>query len=253
MHTREVAGIEKNTSSTPVSDIGPPADPVGESLRHRHAHLARRLGRASAYRSGVATFAAVDSDQDPRRWDDLAQLVGPGELADMFSSTAEPPADWEPVFHLDGFQMIYDEDEPRGHTSVDVVELGSKDLPAMLHLVALTRPGPFFSQTPEMGTYIGIRENGALVAMAGERLRPPGWTEISAVCTAPGAQGRGYASQLVTALVTSIMARGDRPFLHVIKSNTAAVSLYERLGFRVREQVTFRGFRIPPAPHTQEQ
>jgi predicted GNAT family acetyltransferase len=104
-----------------------------------------------------------------------------------------------------------------------------------------------------MGTYMGIRENGALVAMAGERLRPPGWTEISAVCTAPGAQGRGYASQLVTALVTSIMARGDRPFLHVIKSNTAAVSLYERLGFRIREQVTFRGFRIPPAPHTQEQ
>lgn len=171
----------------------------------------------------------------------------------MFSSTAEPPTDWEPVFDLDGFQMIYDKDEPRGQTDVDVVELGSAEVPDMLHLVALTRPGPFFSQTPDMGTYIGIRENGALVAMAGERLRPPGWTEISAVCTAPGARGRGYASQLVTALVTRIMARGDRPFLHVIKSNTAAVSLYERLGFRIREQVTFRGFRIPPEPHTEEQ
>ena len=234
-----------------MSNIGPLADPVGESLRDRHTHLARRFGRAGAYLSGVATFAAVDNDLDPRRWDDLARLLGPGELADMFSSTAEPPADWEPVFVLDGFQMIYTEDEPRRQTDVDVVELGSKDVPDMLDLVALTRPGPFFPRTPDMGTYLGIRKNGALVAMAGERLRPPGWTEISAVCTAPRAQGRGYASRLVTALVTSIIDRGDRPFLHVIKSNTAAISLYERLGFRIREEVTFRGFRIPNAPRTQ--
>ena len=81
--------------------------------------------------------------------------------------------------------------------------------------------------------------------MAGERLRPPGWTELSAVCTAPEARGRGHAARLVRALVARVLARDERPFLHVAEANTAATGLYERLGFEVREPVTFRGFRVP--------
>lgn len=132
-------------------------------------------------------------------------------------------------------------------SSVDagVVELGADSVPEMLDLVARTRPGPFWSRTRELGTYLGVRENGALVAMAGERLRPPGWTEISAVCTAPEARGRGYAARLVTALVARVLTRGERPFLHVAEANTGAIALYERLGFRLRKPVTFRGFRTP--------
>jgi predicted GNAT family acetyltransferase len=118
-------------------------------------------------------------------------------------------------------------------------------VPEILDLVARTRPGPFWPRTHELGTYLGIRDNGRLVAMAGERLRPPGWTEISAVCTAAEARGRGCAARLVGALVERILARGDHPFLHVAESNTGAIALYERIGFETRKQVTFRGFRTP--------
>ena len=217
-------------------------DPVGESLRGHHAHLARRLGRAAAYLPDVSTFCTVSADPDGAEWDDLARLLGRGELADMFSNPASPPPDWEPVFDLGGLQMVW---AGSSETDAGVVELGADDVPEMLDLVARAKPGPFWPRTRELGAYVGIRENGALVAMAGERLRPPGWTEISTVCTAPEARGRGHAARLIRTLAARIEARDDRPFLHVIESNTGAIALYERLGFTMRRHVTFRGFRIP--------
>ncbi|MFD7701966.1 GNAT family N-acetyltransferase [Streptomyces caelestis] len=224
-------------------------DPVGESLRGHHAHLARRLGAAAAYPSPVATFSAVSAAADAAGWDDLARLLGRGELADMFGCPALPPPEWEPVFALDGRQMIWPRGDRTGppHAEPDsgVVELGSADVSEMLDLVGRTRPGPFRARTHELGAYLGIREGGVLVAMAGERLRPPGWTEISAVCTAPEARGRGHAARLVRVLVARVLARRERPFLHVAESNADAIALYERIGFRTRGRVTFRGFRTP--------
>jgi predicted GNAT family acetyltransferase len=123
-------------------------------------------------------------------------------------------------------------------------------VPEVLDLVARTEPGPFRKRTVELGRYLGIRRDGVLVAMAGERLRVPGWTEISAVCTDPAHRGQGLAARLVRALAHGIRARGERPFLAAAAENVGAVRLYEALGFTVRREVTFAVVHTPPAGGT---
>lgn len=221
-------------------------DSVGESLRGHHAHHARQVGRALGYDPEVATFVALPVQPRHGDWDDLARLLGPGGFADMFSSPALPPPSWAPVFTMPGLQMVghmtaWDDHEP----DLAVVQLGRRDVGDMLELARRTRPGPFWPRTVEMGTYLGIRELGRLIAMAGERLHPPGWTEISAVCSSPDVRGRGLATQVVRHLAARITDRGEQPFLHVGTDNAAAIALYRRLGFQVRRPVTFRGFRVP--------
>jgi predicted GNAT family acetyltransferase len=123
----------------------------------------------------------------------------------------------------------------------------------MLQLVERTQPGPFLPRTIEMGTYLGVRHQGRLVAMAGERLRPPGWTEISAVCTDPVVRNQGIGSRLVRAVAADLRERGDRPFLHAAATNTSAIRLYLSLGFVLRRTVTFtilrRLERADPSSH----
>ncbi|WP_434587360.1 GNAT family N-acetyltransferase [Streptomyces sp. A5-4] len=231
------------------SDVDVLENPVAQSLLGHHAHLARRLGQAVTYLPDVATFCAVPAEPDAVDWSELARLLGPGGFADMFSSPALPPPDWEPVFELEGRLMLWPGKdrlgEPLPGADVSIVELGPNNVPEMLDLVTRAEPGPFWPRTCELGTYLGIRARGRLVAMAGERLRPPGWTEISAVCTAPEARGQGHAGRLVRALVERILSRGEQPFLYVAEANSGAIALYERLGFESRKPVTFRGFRTP--------
>lgn len=124
-----------------------------------------------------------------------------------------------------------------------VEQLSIADADEMLALTQLTKPGPFGKRTSELGAYLGIRDRGRLVAMAGERLRVPGFTEVSAVCTHPEFQGRGYARLLISAVIRRITERGDTPFLHVAQVNTRAIRVYEDLGFKTRILQTAVGLR----------
>ena len=124
------------------------------------------------------------------------------------------------------------------HAVPEAIALGAADVPEMLELVAETEPGPFLPRTIELGDYLGIRRGGALIAMAGERFRLDGWTEISAVCTDPAQRGQGLASRLVGALIAAIQDRSERVFLHVLATNTGAIRLYQELGFQIRQTAT---------------
>ncbi len=162
----------------------------------------------------------------------------PGEVVGLFNSA--PIAgnrSLEVIVHKTVEQMVYEEHEmpppAAGH-----VNLRLADVPDMMQLVELTKPGPFAARTIALGCYIGIRAGGQLVAMAGERMRFPGFTEISAVCTHPDYRHRGYSSALVRALTRSILDRGETPFLHIYSDNSAAGSLYEHLGFSHRRTLT---------------
>ncbi|MFC1419405.1 GNAT family N-acetyltransferase [Streptacidiphilus cavernicola] len=209
------------------------------------ARFAERRGRVLRYPVDMSPFAGVPSAPDSADWADAAALVGPGGLLVLAGYAAPPPEHWEQVFRIPGVQLTGE--ALRAEADPEAVPLTAADVPEMLDLVARTRPGPFLPRTVEMGAYLGIRRDGALVAMAGERMRPPGWTEISAVCTDPAFRGQGLAARLVRAVAVGIRARGDVPFLHAALENADAIRLYEALGFRVRRKLCFLGTTVPGA------
>jgi ribosomal protein S18 acetylase RimI-like enzyme len=211
-------------------------DAVRASLGGHHARFAQRHGRAVRYHRDVAPFIALDDAADPAAWDDVVELLEPGEQLALAGGSQWPDT-WRTVLSLEGVQMIGTGVEPL--VEPEAVTLGPADVPEMLELVARTEPGPFRPRTVELGTYLGVRRNGELIAMAGERMHPPGWTEISAVCTAPEYRGQGLAGRLVRAVSAGILARGETPFLHALASNENAVGLYRRLGFEQRRSIVF--------------
>ena len=155
-----------------------------------------------------------------------------------------PPDGWRATMIGEGVQLV-DAGVAGAEPGEEVVRLGPADVPEMLDLTARTKPGPFLPRTYELGVYLGIRRGGALVAMAGERLRPPGWTEISAVCTDDAWRGHGLASALIRVLVAGLRARGETAFLHAVATNTGAIRLYEAMGFELRRTTMFRALRTP--------
>jgi ribosomal protein S18 acetylase RimI-like enzyme len=215
-------------------------NPLWSALTGPQAHLAVRNGRAARYPADVSPFAAVaDDSQDA--WNDLAVLAGESGTVGMAAAHKEPASGWELVGAIPGVQM--DGSGLDVGTDPEVIRLGPADVPEMLDLVARTQPGPFLPRTITLGTYLGIRRGGALVAMAGERMRPPGWGEISAVCTDPAQRGQGLAGRLVRAVGAVVRERGDVPFLHAAATNAAGIRLYEQLGFTLRREILFAALR----------
>ncbi|WP_426503458.1 GNAT family N-acetyltransferase [Dactylosporangium sp. McL0621] len=227
-----------------ASAIGREADSQAECATERRAE--RGTGSATecgadptAHRANSVADGTTDRGADPTTLRPNRETDGTTDRTT--DSEAEPRADRAKDR---GAGRRADPTLDRG-ADFAVAELGRADVPDMLALIDATRPGPFWPRTIELGAFYGVRDNGALLTMAGERLRPPGWTEISSVCTAPQARGRGLAAQVVRAAADRITARGERPFLHVVDTNLDAIRLYERLGFVVRTRVRFHGYRVP--------
>jgi predicted GNAT family acetyltransferase len=147
-----------------------------------------------------------------------------------------PPDDFKILLADTGEQMLGTPAESL-IAGVEPVTLGAADVPAMIELTELTKPGPFSARTHELGTFLGIRIDGRLVAMTGERMKPADYTEITAVCVHPDYRGRGYAQLLLGAVGRQIVARGEIPFLHVFSHNSSAVALYRRQGMEIRRRL----------------
>jgi ribosomal protein S18 acetylase RimI-like enzyme len=212
------------------SPAHPLDDPVGSALAGADARFAERHGDALRYQPAFSVFASGP-------WDDVAALAGPGGTAVFAGPPSATPAGWTESLRIPGFQLVGEAFEPR--EDPDAVLLGAEHAGAMAALVELTRPGPWAPRTWELGGYRGILVDGELVALAGERMHPEGFAEISAVCTHPDHRGAGLATRLMRAVAAGIVARGEIPFLHVAGANANALRLYEALEFRTRRPIEF--------------
>jgi predicted GNAT family acetyltransferase len=210
--------------------------PVWASLTTHHASLSEGNKLARRFARDVNLFASP-CDDTPEALAALAALVQPGETVFILQvpKIVIPPGLVE-VKAGEGVQMVATR-AMVSDTTGDILVLTEEDAPEMLELATLTEPGPFLARTHTMGTFLGIRIGGRLAAMAGERMRFPGYTEVSGVCTHPEFRGRGLARRLSAAIAARIQARGDQAFLHAWRTNHSAISLYEGLGFKLRTEV----------------
>jgi GNAT superfamily N-acetyltransferase len=218
---------------------------IYRSLSTRHAHLSQRFGSAIRFHPDVSSLAdfklpAATAAPTQENFDDMAKLVNVGDTVGFLLRTtpAFPIEGWKCNFVVPCLEMVCngcpsDVEE----IECEISSLSVDDVPDIMPLIELTRPGPFASRTLEMGNYYSIRDasnNNFLAAMSGERMKVPGYTEISAVCTHPNYLGRKYATKLMLHVLKGIVGRGEMALLHVRADNDRAIKLYEHLGFRTR-------------------
>ncbi len=215
--------LQKAQRPMPASGISmhPLDHPVWHALTTRQAALAEGGALARRYPSDIAPFADVP-EISAQNFAALGALMSPSDFVVLF--TPDPvtaPAEFKTLLAKTAEQMIG----------------GAEDVPAMMELTKLTNPGPFAARTRELGTFLGVKADGRLVAMAGERMKPANFTEITAVCVHPDHRGRGYAQMLLGAVARQISTRGEIPFLHVFSDNDSAIALYRRQGMEIRRRL----------------
>ena len=225
------------------ANIDPLERPVWHALIGRQASFAIGDERALRFAPDVNLFAAA-CDDSPECIAALGKLVPPdGNL--LLLQVEESPLPPGAAIELTApcVQMVLDRLVPTA-ASARIGLLAEADAPEMLALATLTQPGPFFVRTHTLGAFWGVREDGRLIAMAGERMRLDGFTEISGVCTHPNFRGRGLAAVLSHTVARHIVARGETPFLHALAGNAAAIAIYRALGFVMRRQMTIGDLTI---------
>lgn len=209
------------------------------TLSGPHAKYATGTDDARRYAQGFSPIVGFADAEHPD-FAALARYCEPGEhfYCDGWSGAA--PAGWHVDAESTMFKMLWDAAIPATDEAPEAVMLGPEHASQALELATLTRPGPFGPKTIELGEYFGCFEDQRLVAMAGERMYAGTLREISGVCTHPGFQGRGLARRLMAKLIRRQMLRNETPFLHVMRDNSSAHRLYERMGFRVYRETVVR-------------
>jgi ribosomal protein S18 acetylase RimI-like enzyme len=213
--------------------------PQWAALATEHAGFARRRGRALAYPADVTPMSGLEDAGDIEAWAELAGLLDAGERTIlMFTTPPQVPEQMRILLQRFILQMTGPETPPDPPAAPDgLVRLGLDDGPDMVALAALTEPGPMGLRTVTMGNWWGVRRQGRLVAMAGQRMHLTGLVEVSGVCTRPDVRGEGLARKLILQVLHDIAARGEKSFLHLKTENAAALGLYGSLGFKVRTQI----------------
>jgi predicted GNAT family acetyltransferase len=215
--------------------------PAWSALNGRQGEFAIWQGCAVRFARGIGMFVAART-YDERALTDISRLIADTGPVVIVETQAPPPVPGS-VIATQGvlWQMVAARPIAAPTTDLGVEPLGDADSEAMIALAKLTEPGPFHRATHRLGRFIGIRKEGRLAAMAGERMRPDGHIEVSAVCTHPDFRGRGYGAALTSLVASRIQGEGETAFLHVYATNRTAISLYETLGFQLRKEmvVTF--------------
>jgi ribosomal protein S18 acetylase RimI-like enzyme len=232
----EMEVIKEATAAHALDDV------IWNALSGKQSRFAVGSERALRFASSVAPFTAM-VDTSPASFDALLELIdehGPVTLGTM--DELEPDARFSIIRRAPLLQMVWQGD-PAPSTTLEYVQLDERDVPDMLALTAATQPGPFGPRTIELGNYLGIRKEGKLAAMVGERMKIDGYTEVSAVCVDPAFRGQGLAAGLMKRLINAICARGETPFLHVLASNHGALAIYRAMGFVERRKLHLVSFQ----------
>lgn len=213
---------------------------IWQALTTRQIQFSQSFEQARRFVPEVGPLAAFPLADDAG-YKSLAELATPrGTIGLFLDSPYQPRQGWSVVAGAPLLQMVWENGVlGKAGAALPIVELGTPDSAEMIALAALTKPGPFGPRTHELGNFYGIRQEGKLLAMSGERMKVPGHTEVSAVCTHPDHTGHGYAAALMTRVIQRILDRGEVPFLHVRGDNERAIELYKRLGFAERKSGHF--------------
>ena len=212
--------------------------PIWTALTTKQAQIAHSNALSRRFPPEMTLLGAL-AVNTVAAFESLAQLIQRDAVTLYFTSSPQIPAGWEIVRAVELHQMVQETEapppKPQGSLTPEVIELTPADVPEMSAVYAATRPGrTLCPRIQKLGQFLGIREEGKLVAMGGLRLHLSGYREITTVATLPEYQSRGYATAIVLALMARIHAAGNKPFLTVGTSNTRAIEIYHRLGFKER-------------------